>query len=84
MKALLAYLVLSSNQLGKTIEDVRDKRGEYCSLDPTFEATREDNLIMGAVEAIDEARCSKLLTTFRPYPPLPSPGPRVSSGIADV
>ena len=54
LKALLCALVLAGNQLGKTVDDVREKRGEYCSLDPTFEETREDNLIVGCLDAIDE------------------------------
>ena len=62
MKALLAYLVLSSNQLGKTIDDVREKRGEYCSLDPTFEQTREDNLVTGCMDAIEEGDPEKFAT----------------------
>ena len=54
LKALLCALVLAGNQLGKTVDDVREKRSEYCSLDPTFEETREDNLIVGCLDAIDE------------------------------
>lgn len=54
MKALLAYLVLASNELGVSTDDVREKRAEYCSLDPTFEETREDNLITGALNAVEE------------------------------
>jgi hypothetical protein len=62
LKSLLSYLVLASNQLGVTVDEVRDKRAEYCSLDPTFESTREDNLIMGCVEAIDEGDPEKFAT----------------------
>jgi len=29
LKALLCALVLAGNQLGKTVDDVREKRGEY-------------------------------------------------------
>jgi len=63
LKSLLSYLVLASNQLGVTVDEVRDKRAEYCSLDPTFESTREDNLIMGCVEAIDEGDPEKFATS---------------------
>ena len=62
LKALLAYLVLASNQLGVSTDDVREKRGEYCSLDPTFEQTREDNLVMGCLEGIEEGDPEKFAT----------------------
>jgi alpha-soluble NSF attachment protein len=67
LKALLAALVLAANQLGKTVDDVREKRAEYCSLDPTFEETREDNLIVGCMDAIDEGDMEAFATACNEF-----------------
>lgn len=63
LKALLCNLVLASNNLGVTVDDVREKRGEYCGLDPTFEETREDNLIVGCLNSIDEGDAELFATS---------------------
>ena len=65
--ALLAALVLAANNLGKTVDDVREKRAEYCSLDATFEETREDNLIVGCTDAIDEGDLEAFATACNEF-----------------
>lgn len=55
LKALLCQLVMCANNLGMTVDDVREKRAEYCGLDPTFEETREDNMIVKCLEGIEES-----------------------------
>ena len=67
LKALLAALVLAANQLGKTVDDVREKRAEYCSLDATFEETREDNLIVGCIDAIEEGDLEAFATACNEF-----------------
>lgn len=67
LKALLAALVLAANNLGKTVDDVREKRAEYCSLDATFEETREDNLIVGCTDAIDEGDLEAFATACNEF-----------------
>jgi hypothetical protein len=50
---LMSYCYCANMYLlaAQTVDDVREKRGEYCGLDPTFEETREDNLIVVRADA---------------------------------
>ena len=63
LKALICNLVLASNNLGVSVDDVRDKRAEYCGLDPNFEETREENLIVGCLDSIDEGDAELFATS---------------------
>ena len=63
LKALICNLVLASNNLGVSVDDVRDRRAEYCGLDPNFEETREDNLIVGCLNSIDEGDAELFATS---------------------